>query len=228
MSPPSPSSNNLPNWFKDTKKFVNEFNDYEKASINQDLINPGVKPTRTFKSCVPITDTFTSGYTIKNSATIFVKKPPIEDASPQLEWEVSYTVADYQGIDILGKYPIPHGYSSHVFRWFSHWKIETPPGYSSLIMHPAHRHDLPFFTLTGIVDTDKMPNYLLLPFFIRKDFSGFIDVDTPIAQVIPFKRDNWDSEIKKFDESMLYSQDKVKIDFERAYKKRFWSKKSFK
>lgn len=224
---PSPATNNVPDWFKDTKKFANGFNDYQKASIEQDLKDPTVRPIRTFKSCVPLTDTFTAGYTIKSSATIFVKNFEDKNISPQLQWEVSYPVADYQEPNVLGNYPTPHGYSRHLFRWYTYWKIQTPPGYSSLIMHPIHRHDLPFFTLTGIVDTDQMPNFLLLPFFIKEGFSGFIDVDTPIAQVIPFKRDEWKSEIKKFDKNMAYSTDRVKIDFERTYKKRFWSKKIF-
>src|SRR6266508_3607393 len=29
------------------------------------------------------------------------------------------------------------------------WTIESPPGYSLLIIHPINRHDLPFTTLTG-------------------------------------------------------------------------------
>ena len=42
-------------------------------------------------------------------------------------------------------------------------------------MHPVHRHDLPFFTLTGFVDTDKLPNRLVLPFFIKDGFELIIE-----------------------------------------------------
>jgi len=31
-----------------------------------------------------------------------------------------------------------------------------PAGYSLLITHPFNRHDLPFVTLTGLVDADSL------------------------------------------------------------------------
>ena len=35
------------------------------------------------------------------------------------------------------------------------WTIEAPAGYSLLFTHPANRFDLPFTTLTGLVDCDR-------------------------------------------------------------------------
>lgn len=35
------------------------------------------------------------------------------------------------------------------------WTIEAPQGYSLLFTHPANRFDLPFTTLTGMVDCDR-------------------------------------------------------------------------
>src|SRR5215472_2332366 len=34
------------------------------------------------------------------------------------------------------------------------WDFETPPGYSLLCTHPINRTDLPFRTVTGLVDCD--------------------------------------------------------------------------
>ena len=37
----------------------------------------------------------------------------------------------------------------------SFWTIELEPGWSLLAMHPVNRFDLPFHTLTGLVDADR-------------------------------------------------------------------------
>ena len=95
-------------------------------------------------------------------------------------------------------------------------------------MHPSQRHDLPFFTLTAIVDTDKFPNKLHLPFFIKEGFEGIIEAGTPIAQIIPIKRDVWKSEKKSFQEKthILYNN-AMQINFIRAYKNKIWSRKVY-
>lgn len=227
FTPPSPAVNNIPKWFKDTKKFANGFNDLEK-SINAQFYSGDTSfPVKTFKSCIPLTDSISSGYIIKSTSSIFVKDIGIESYRPEVIGSSPHAVLDFQGTDVLGKYPIPTGYSNQTFRWLTYWKIQTPPGYSSLILHPIHRHDLPFFTLTGVVDTDKMPNFLFLPFFFKEGFTGAIDADTPIAQVIPFKRDDWKSEIKNFDDTMKFSLEKVTRYFEKTYKKLWWSRKNY-
>ena len=35
------------------------------------------------------------------------------------------------------------------------WSIEAPEGYSLLFTHPVNRFDLPFTTLSGLVDCDR-------------------------------------------------------------------------
>jgi hypothetical protein len=227
FSPPTPATNNVPEWFKNTKKFTNGYNDSVKALNDKDIKDFNPFPTKTFKSCIPITDSITLGYTLKSTATVFVKNIGKDDYIPDIQWKTSYSVGDFQSPEVLGQYPVPTGYSNRMFRWHSYWKIETPPGYSCLITHPIHRNDLPFFTVSAVVDTDKHPNFLVLPSFIKTGFTGFIEVDTPIAQILPFKRDDWKSEINKFNESMLYGPERVFREFERAYKKRWWSKKTF-
>jgi hypothetical protein len=66
-----------------------------------------------------------------------------------------------------------------------------------MISHPANRFDLPFTTLSGIVDSDTALHEGNLPFFIKEGFEGLIPKGTPIFQIIPFKRENWKSEIDR-------------------------------
>jgi len=73
------------------------------------------------------------------------------------------------------------------------WTIESPPGYSLLITHPVNRHDLPFTTLTGLVDCDLYKdNFINFPAHWRDlAFSGVLPKGTPLAQCIPVKREFW-------------------------------------
>jgi hypothetical protein len=218
---PKPSYNFIPKWFKDTKNFTNNKNDVLEF-LKKD------ETAATFKLCVPLTDTISSGYMITLPASIYVVNDGDKDKYiPLLKWKVSWNLCDTQPQETLGKYPVPYQHDSSFFRWILNWHIETPPGYSLWITHPSHRYDLPFTTINGFVDTDKHPNALLLPFFIKKGFEGLIEEGTPIAQIIPIKRENWISKKENFNSQKISSNDKIKIDYIRTYKKRYWSKKKY-
>ena len=71
--------------------------------------------------------------------------------------------------------------------------IEAPPGYSVLFTHPFNRPDLPFTTLTGLVDCDKFHDSPV-NFPARwhdAGFNGVLPKGTPVAQCLPVKRESW-------------------------------------
>ena len=73
------------------------------------------------------------------------------------------------------------------------WNIEAPPGYSLLFTHPVNRADLPFTTLTGLVDSDTFC-HSPLSFPARwhdAQFNGVLPKGTPVAQCLPVKRESW-------------------------------------
>jgi hypothetical protein len=73
------------------------------------------------------------------------------------------------------------------------WTIEAPPGYSLLFTHPVNRADLPFTTLTGLVDCDTF-YHSPLNFPARwhdTGFNGVLPKGTPVAQCLPVKRESW-------------------------------------
>ncbi len=73
------------------------------------------------------------------------------------------------------------------------WTIQAPKGYSLLFTHPVNRFDLPFVTLTGLVDCDRYHDlWIHFPAWWRDEgFSGVLARGTPIAQCIPVRRENW-------------------------------------
>ena len=80
-----------------------------------------------------------------------------------------------------------------VVKFHNLWTIEAPDGYALLFTHPANRFDLPFTTLTGLVDCDRYhDNWIHFPAH-RHDanFSGVLPKGTPVAQCMPVKRESW-------------------------------------
>jgi hypothetical protein len=80
-----------------------------------------------------------------------------------------------------------------VIKFTNFWTFEVPAGYSLLITHPFNRHDLPFVTLTGLVDADAYrDNFINFPAHWRDlEFSGVLPKGTPVAQCVPIRRDAW-------------------------------------
>jgi hypothetical protein len=115
-------------------------------------------------------------------------------------------------------------------KWHNPWAIRTPKGYSTLFVQPFHRESL-FTILPGIVDTDLYLPTVNFPFVINDpDFEGLIPEKTPIAQVIPIKRDSWKMSIgdEKDIEDLLLVRRKLQTKLFDRYKKFFWSKKEYK
>ena len=61
-----------------------------------------------------------------------------------------------------------------------------------MITHPLNRYDLPFITSSGIVD-ETVSWAGTFSFWVKENFEGIIPYGTPMAQIIPFKRDSWEA-----------------------------------
>jgi hypothetical protein len=99
-----------------------------------------------------------------------------------------------------------------------------------MFIQPMHRESV-FTILPGIVDTDRYYSPVNFPFTVNDpNFEGLIPKGTPIAQVIPFKRDSWamqfgrEKEIKE----QLTINNQLSTKFFDRYKDMFRVKKEFK
>jgi hypothetical protein len=67
-------------------------------------------------------------------------------------------------------------------------------------------------------------------FFLKRGFQGIIKKGTPLFQMIPFKRDNWEMELdlsqEKFDEHEFKAENRRSMLYG-YYKKTAWRKKLF-
>jgi hypothetical protein len=181
---------------------------------------------KTGKLCIPYLDSLTSGYIIELWQDIEVVN---NNGVLQVFWPTSPAVLTERSPAATATFPIPEGHDSTHFIWQIPVAVKTPPGYSCVVTHPINRFDLPFTTMTAIVDTDINPlGKGAIPFFIKKDFEGIIPKGTPLLQIIPFKRDSWtaknDNNLYKVSEKVSMLSRSVAYGF---YKKTGWSRKSY-
>jgi len=188
FDPPIPAAKNIPDWYKKTN--ANMYNDGLPY-----LDDKTGNPPRTVKACMPVFDSMTAGYHIILPADIFFEDNPGSD-KPNISWSIDQIKA----IDLHSKAQFEHfnqgsEYYQTAIKFNNPWAIKTPPGYSCLFIQPSMRDDLPFQVVPGIVDTDRFPSPVNFPVFFKKGFTGMIEMGTPIVQIIPFKREEWQSTI---------------------------------
>jgi len=216
---PIPAKQKIPAWYPRIPKHT----DNEKKFK---FFQNGNKNT-TIKFCNPFLDSLTIGYSILLEGDVFVEKT--EDGGHSFTWPVGgerFIVA--HDARQISPDMIPSGYNPIPFKFQNNWSAMTPAGYSLLFVHPLNRTDLPFFTLSGVVDTDDYHVPVEFPFFIKSDFEGIIPAGTPIAQAIPIKREPWSSQVTKFDKDFT---NKTNVGFfstiYRPYKNLFWKRKDY-
>lgn len=220
---PIPAIKSLPHWYKAKKTFYDnpEFYSSEKFEAS-----PNRNKNVTIKWCNPFGDALGSGYFILLENDVQVTQ---SNGTPEFVW--------FRGGDnFIGKHDkeqispelIPKGYSQEPWKFINFWGIKTPPGYSTLFTHPMNRTELPFLTLSGVVDTDDYNFPVNFPFIIKDNFEGIIEAGTPIAQAIPFKREEWKTEIDEFDPNFIEDQLKYSRRIFRPYKRGYWKRKTYK
>jgi hypothetical protein len=224
--PPVPVRTMMPEWFRKLPPYLTQKPEVVKAI--DDSPNGGHFLNVTGKKCMSMIDTFTTGYYFLCPVDIFIDTTNPKDI--QLKWRnPRYEFILTHNPEQVGDYPVDDNLCEDILRWVPFWCAVTPEGYSTLIITPAHRPDLPFITMTGIIDTDSMPSAGALPFHIKKNYKGIIKRGTPIAQAIPFKREEWSSEI--IEERSQEVRDRLNLinsSFSGMYQENMWEKKTFK
>jgi len=201
---PKPAKNFIPEWWKKQELSINNHNPFDNLS---------------FKACVPFLDSLTSGYMMHTSQDIFVK---IENENPYMSWPTSPSPIIVR--DSRDNLPVPIGHHNTHFAWSTNFGFELPKGYSLLVTHPLNRFDLPFTSVSGIID-DSVPWSGNFTFWLKKDFEGVIPKGTPMAQIIPFKRESWKSERSEYLSEFAKIKAHEKSTILSGYYKKFIHKK---
>jgi hypothetical protein len=220
---PSPAAKVVPKWYMDADL-------YAKDPRNGKFIpnyDGGKLPT--FRACPAILDLFTTGYVLQTPCDLEFYK---EGNTPKVK--VPKTHRDFcDSRPPMPQFVYPSGYEKHHFHWWPNWAPSLPEGYSALYVNPLNSFDLPFLTVAGIIDNDKFNTPGLMPFFIREGFEGVVKAGTPFVQIIPFKREDWEMELKFHTQEELLERHKQSADTFRkpdggVYKKSFWTRRKYK
>lgn len=221
---PVKSKSVIPEWYKDLAgyrhgtshdlEYLNPIND--RGSDGSDVST---------KLCLPFLDAMTSGYMYLLEDDVYVDIK--EDGKPIVSWNAELNIMDIRpDVDQA----IPQDCHPIQFGVKMNWYWETPKDYSTIITHPLNRPDLPFYVPSAIVDSDIWALPAFIPLFIKRNFIGKIEKGTPIFQMIPIKREEWDLEIDLSEESVLkhrIREEKRRSHITGHYKKTTWQRKRY-
>lgn len=192
------------------------------------------KPSLNIKSCPPAMDFMTAGYIMCSSYCIelesvlyqFKENIKIKTAKTVVDNPDDQNMFARKSLAVFYEDACPVSNSIKkqrvYFKFKTSWGIKTPPGYSCLIMKPYYLNENRYEILPAIVDTDTyhlpipVTGYLNVKDLVR------IEPGTPILQVIPFKRDDWNMSIQD-----SFPPNKSKFYIWNSYKRLFHKIKNF-
>lgn len=158
----------------------------------------------TVKRCPPFIDAMTSGFLMPLMCDVTVKDGEFSwDNDLPAGGSVAYArspIGFHDATQVAGT-PLFDA-DRFLLKFMNLWTIQAPPGYALLITHPVNRPDLPFTTLTGLVDADRFhETWINFPAYWREEgFEGVLAKGTPVAQIFPIRREIWTLDTAAFTE----------------------------
>lgn len=220
---PEPTSKYIPKWFSDMDLF------FKDPSTDKDFLDQAGNKYPTFKACPALLDIFTTGYVLKTPCDLTFYE---HEGRIEVKTEPGYENFCASRPE-MPNFPVPHGHMTEHFHWWPNWSVNLPDGYSAIYLSPINQFHLPFTTVAGIIDNDKVHSSGLIPYFLKEGFTGVIPKGTAFLQIIPFKREDWemDPQFHTLKEIDVMYKEVAKI-FRKpeggVYKKLFWSRRKYK
>lgn len=220
---PYPAVKQLPKWFTEAEPYANltGYPENNKLHFRNRIANT------TYKKCVPLLDGLSAGYIVPLWSDVMVEQ---ENGFPEIYWKTVKNVFSLHGTSST-EIPAPPGYQQVVYKYHNCWIPQTPKGYSCLIISPLGYNDLAFKAIPAIVDTDSSSLELVFPMWVKENFEGIVEKGTPMVQVIPFKRDDWDSTFDYYEDGEyinIIEEKNFNSTMVSHYLKNHHSKKKFK
>ena len=219
---PEPASKNTPKWYQDSDIYI-------KMPNGEAARYPDGSRALGYKSCPAILDLYTTGYVLKTPCDI-----TFELTGDKISVNLPMQFKDFCEIRPGGMsdFAIPSGHYESSFHFYPTWAPELPEGYSALYVTPLNHFELPFTMVAGIIDNDKFNTPGLMPFFLKKEFNGVLPKGTPFVQIIPFKREDWEMDVKLHNQAEIFERSKWANDTFRipdggVYKKSFWTRRKY-
>lgn len=203
--PVTPAKKLVPDWYKRLQQSISTY--------------PGGPSYPTIKQCPPVIDMLTSGYIISCPVDIklFPKDEPANYKGFDAETHVDFMPSQHH----WKMCPVDAGQGKMHWTKIKHgWTVRTPAGYSCLFIQPFYFFNKDITLFPAIVDTDKHDVPVEFPGYLHSNSVTTIEQGTPLMQVIPFKRDEWNME-------MVEEENVPSILEQGKYKDLIQSKKKF-
>jgi hypothetical protein len=209
---PAPATEYLPEWFKNLKSKTDK----------------GI----TAKSCRGLYDMMTMGYMIIWTFDVTISKDV--DGRLSVRKTRDNSTSDFHSHPHfqLGLYPDANlsRQLTGVEKVTLPYRIKTSKNTSVFLVQPSYHPDLKTEIMPGIIDSDKFYSPLNVLFTIKNfpnDGELQISAGTPLAQLIPFKREKWKIRYGKVDKELLHTIDSNIGNINRYYQKFLWSRKTY-
>jgi len=214
LPPPVPARGQLPDWLRAMP-----------ANAHSDIHGRDI---RTVKQCPPFVDAMAYGVMILLPCDVRMDHGSLSWAwdvpEPATSGHPRAPLSFHVPAQLIGTPFASAGQAAIKFNSF--WTIELDPGWSLFATHPVNRWDLPFRTITGLVDADRFHdggiNFPAL--WTEPEFSGVLPKGTPVAQCFAVPRAAPELVFESFDEAHQAAYAKTVSDVLAApnvYRKRF-------
>ena len=147
---------------------------------------------RTVKQCPPFVDAMAYGFVIPLPCDVTVKHGALS-----WDWDIPPLASELHPRAPLSFHvpaqlagtPLHHAGQVAV-KFNSFWTVALEPGWSLFATHPVNRMDLPFRSLSGLVDADRFSDVgILFPaLWTDRAFEGVLPRGTPVAQCFAVPR----------------------------------------
>jgi len=168
----------------------------------------GGAEVRTLKHCPPLIDALSAGVLMPLAADLTVT-----DGAISWDWEAPRVAGLRHTRSPIGLHvpeqatgaPLPVEAGQFIVKFTNFWALQVPDGWSVLFTHPLNREDLPFRTLSGLVDCDRFTDgFVHFPaLWTDPGFEGVLGKGTPVAQAIPVPREVLDIVTEPMDDARL-------------------------
>jgi hypothetical protein len=158
---------------------------------------------RTVKQCPPFIDAMSAGFMILLPCEVTFSAGAFswnwEIPVPSVPGYPRAPLSFHAAAQVLGT-PLSDG-MTNLIKFTSFWTIELPSGWSLLATHPFNRDDLPFRTLSGLVDSDMFHQVgILFPArWLNPQSDCVLPAGTPVAQCIPVRREELELKFNKLE-----------------------------
>lgn len=174
---------------------------------------------RTVKQCPPFIDAMHSGIMFPLVADLKVAKggefswdwdlpvqQDIRTSRSPIGIHVPEQAKGYPGVDP----------DQFVIKFNNFWTVQLPAGWSMMFTHPVNRTDLPFQTLSGLVDCDNFnAGFVHFPaLWTDISFEGVLKAGTPVAQAWPIRRESLEVDLGVMDGELLLQHQQVQDDLQ--------------